>query len=147
MPYWIISCFKLSIKINNSRTPQSEGWEINNQGSFLLTCFNFNPSVEKKLHPSVQVHVEINRSLTHWGRVTHMRQQTDHNWFRQWFVAWPAPNHYLNQCWNIVNWTLSNKILWILNRNSYIFIHKNAVENVFCEMVVFLSRPQCVFRK
>ena len=72
MPYWIISCFKLSIKINNSRTPQSDGWEINNQGSFLLTCFNFNPSVEKKLHPPVQVHIEINRFLTHWGRVTHI---------------------------------------------------------------------------
>ena len=22
------------------------------------------------------------------------------------FVAWSAPSHYLNQCWNIVNWTM-----------------------------------------
>ena len=25
-------------------------------------------------------------------------------------VAWTAPSHYLNQCWNIVNWTLRNKL-------------------------------------
>ena len=23
----------------------------------------------------------------------------------QWLVAWLAPSHYLNQCWDIVNWT------------------------------------------
>ena len=28
-----------------------------------------------------------------------------------------APSHYLNQCWNIVDWTLSNKLKWNLNRN------------------------------
>ena len=33
----------------------------------------------------------------------YMHQQTNHYWFRQWLVAWPAPSHYLNQCWNIVN--------------------------------------------
>ena len=27
-----------------------------------------------------------------------------HPWFRKWLVAWLAPSHYLNQCWNIVNW-------------------------------------------
>ena len=25
-----------------------------------------------------------------------------------------APSHYLNQCWNIVNWTLGNKLQWNL---------------------------------
>ena len=25
------------------------------------------------------------------------------HWFRLWLVAWPAPSHNLNQCWNIVN--------------------------------------------
>ena len=43
--------------------------------------------------------------------------------------AWPAPSHYLNQWWNIVNWTLGNKLQWNFNRNSSIFI-----ENVVCEM-------------
>ena len=39
-------------------------------------------------------------------------------------VAWWAPSHYLNQCWNIVNWTLRNKLQWNLNRNSYISFKK-----------------------
>ena len=28
----------------------------------------------------------------------------DNNWFGQWLVACTAPTHYLNQCWNFVNW-------------------------------------------
>ena len=28
---------------------------------------------------------------------------------------------YQNQCWNIVNWTLGNKLQWNLNWNTYIF--------------------------
>ena len=28
-------------------------------------------------------------------------------------VTWPVPSHYLNQCWNILNWTLRNKLQWI----------------------------------
>ena len=30
------------------------------------------------------------------------------HWFRYWLVAYSVPNHYLNQCWAIVNWTLRN---------------------------------------
>ena len=52
--------------------------------------------------------------------------------------------HYLNQCWNIVNSTSRNKILWNLNRNSYVFIQDNAFENIVCKMVAISSRPQCV---
>ena len=37
-----------------------------------------------------------------------------------------------------------NKLQWNINRNSYIFIHENALENVVCEMASILSRPQCV---
>ena len=29
-------------------------------------------------------------------------------------------SHYLNQCWNIVNWTLRNKLKWDFNWNSNI---------------------------
>ena len=71
------------------------------------------------------------------------------------------PSHHLNQCWNIVNWNLRNKIQWNLKWNSYISIQENAFENVtckmaaflfglnvltychFCKMVAFLFRPQC----
>ena len=44
------------------------------------------------------------------------------------------PSHYLNHCWNIVNWTLGNKLQWNFNRNSNIFIKENTFENVVCEM-------------
>ena len=43
------------------------------------------------------------------------------------------PSHYLNQRWNIVNWTLGNNLKWNFNRNSNIYIQENAFENV-CEM-------------
>ena len=36
-----------------------------------------------------------------------------------------------------------SKLQWNLNQNSYIFIHENAFENVVCEMVAVLFRPQC----
>ena len=54
--------------------------------------------------------------------------------------------NYLNQCWNIVNWTLRNKLQWNLNQNSYIFIQENVFENVVWKMSAILSRPQCVKR-
>ena len=59
-------------------------------------------------------------------------------------IAWPAPSHYLNQCWNIVNLTLRNKLQWNLNRNSNICIQENLFESVDCETASILSRPQCV---
>ena len=48
-----------------------------------------------------------------------------------------APSHYLNQCLNIVNRILGNKLQWNLNRNSYIFIQGIAFENAVCEMASF----------
>ena len=54
------------------------------------------------------------------------------------------PSHYLNQCWNIVTRTPGNNLQWNLNRNLYIFIQKNAFENVVWKMAAILSRPQWV---
>ena len=73
-----------------------------------------------------------------------MRRYTNHHWFRQWLVAWTAPSHYLNQCWNIVNWTLTIKLQWNFNRNLNIFIQENALEHVVYEMASIFSQPQCV---
>ena len=73
----------------------------------------------------------------------YMRRQSNDHWFRKWLVAWSTPSHYLNQCWNIVNWTLGNKLQWNFNRNSNIFIEENTLENVVCEMLFISSRPQC----
>ena len=36
----------------------------------------------------------------------YMRHQTRPSWVQIMVVAWSAPSHYLNQWWNIVNWTL-----------------------------------------
>ena len=74
----------------------------------------------------------------------YMRRGSSHHWFRFRLVSWSAPSHYLNQCWNIVNWTLGNKLQWNLNRNTNIFIQENAFESVVCQMAAILSRPQCV---
>ena len=48
--------------------------------------------------------------------------------------------HYLNQCWNIVNWTLGNKLRWNLDRNSYIFIKKK----VFWKCHLQKWQPACL---
>ena len=34
------------------------------------------------------------------------------------------PSHYLNQCWNIVNWNIGNKLQWNCNPNQYISIQE-----------------------
>ena len=100
---------------------------------------NLNLDTTIFLHePTFQyVTCKVTTILTRPRRVNHHR-------FRKWIVAWTAPSHYLNQCWNIVNWTLRNKLQWNFTRNSYIFIQENALENVVCEMASILSRPQYV---
>ena len=83
--------------------------------------------------------------LTHWGRVTHICVGkltiigSDYGLSPE-----TALSHYLNQCWNIVNWILGNKLHRNFNRNSNISIHENALEDVVCELASILSQPQCV---
>ena len=74
----------------------------------------------------------------------YMHWQTNHHWFRLWLVAWSASSHYLNQCWNVVNWTLRNNLQWNFNRNSNIFFQENAFQNVIWKIAAIMSRPQCV---
>ena len=59
-------------------------------------------------------------------------------------MVWSAPSHYLNQCWDIVNWTLRKNFQWNFNRHSCIFIQEIALKNVVCELASILLRPQCV---
>ena len=54
------------------------------------------------------------------------------------------PSHYLNQCWNVVNWTFRDKLQWNCNWNSNIFIEENVFENVIWKMASILSWPQFV---
>ena len=56
-------------------------------------------------------------------------------------VELDRPNHYLNQCWLIINWTLRNKVgNGNSNQNTKTFVHENAFESVVCEMASILSR-------
>ena len=59
-------------------------------------------------------------------------------------MAWTAQSHYLNQCWNMLDWTLRNKLQWNPNRNPYISIKENAYENVVWKMAAILPQPQWV---
>ena len=102
----------------------SQNWSI--QHLCCRTCAIRNPLTPRPLVP----HICVSQSGQHW--------------FRWWLVAWTAPSHYLNQCWNIVNCTLRNKLQWNLNLNSNIFIQEIAFESVVWEMAAILSRPQCV---
>ena len=81
--------------------------------------------------------------LTHCGRVKHIcvKKYIIIGSDRWWLVAWSAPNHYLNQCWLIVNWTLGNIPQWNLDRNSYFFIQANTAENVVGQMTAMLYLP------
>ena len=65
---------------------------------------------------SLPTHIYASLGL---NELTH--QWINHHWFRQWLVAWPAPSHYLNQCWDIVNWTLGNKLQW--NQSKFKHFH------------------------
>ena len=71
----------------------------------------------------------IHVPLTHWVRVTHIcvSKLTIIRWITCLSPAWSASSHYLNQ-WNIVNWTLRNKLQWNLYLNSYILFKKMQLE-------------------
>ena len=78
--------------------------------------------------------IRFQRSLLiHWGRVRHIC-----------VGKLTTIGYYLNQWWNIVNWTLGNKFQWNVTRNLNIFMEENTFENVVCEMLSISSRLQCV---
>ena len=42
--------------------------------------------------------------ITHRGWMSHVIvRKLSHHWFRWWLVAYSAPNHYMNQCFHIVD--------------------------------------------
>ena len=87
----------------------------------------------------------LHSSLTHWGRVTHIRISnvtiigSDNGL---------SPGRCQAIIWtkyeNIVYWTFRNKLQWNLNWDSYIFIQYDAFEYGIWKMVAILSQPQCV---
>ena len=75
---------------------------------------------------------------------TYMHHQASHHCFRKWLVTLPAPYHYLNQCWNIVNWTIRMKLHHKCYQTLYIFIQENVSKYIIWTMATLLSQPQCV---
>ena len=51
----------------------------------------------------------------------------------------PAPSHYLNQWWHIINCTVGNKLQWNLNQNRIIFIQRCKYENTVCDKTAISS--------
>ena len=104
----------------------------------LLWQLSWYPTITVKL---LQLTWRSDIGLTHLPLVLHMCVcESGQHWFRQWLVPWSAPSHYLNQRWNIGNWTRGNKLQWNFNQNTEIFIHKNASEYIVCEMAVILFK-------
>ena len=78
--------------------------------------------------------------FTHWGQVTHICVSKSTS------IGSDNGLSTLSEpiCWNIVNWTLRNKLQWNINQNSYIFIKEKAFGDAVRKLVAILSRPQCV---
>ena len=54
-----------------------------------------------------------------------------------------ATSNYLNQCYNIINWSLMDTLHSNRERNSHILIQENSVQNVVWKLVAILFRYQC----
>ena len=70
---------------------------------------------------------EVTPSLIGWAQAMFIGWLGHHcHWFREWFVACSAPNHSLNQCRLIANWTFRNK--YELYWNTMNVIQENAFQ-------------------
>ena len=84
--------------------------------------------------------------LTHWGWVTHIciSKLTIIGSDNGLSPGRRQAITLLNQCWNVHNWTLRNKLQWNINQNQDIFIQENMFENVVCKTLAILCWSHCV---
>ena len=166
---WIICCLTLIYDIHICKLNSSDilsGTIFTLSGihmwscHFYLTCGNvrrWHYCPNQKISTSHKILAAIANNciwlnncigLTHWVWMRHICvSKLYQHWFRYWLVAWLAPSHYLNKCWDIiVNWAFGNKFQWNSNQNqnTTVFISEHAFENVVWNMAAILSRPQCV---
>ena len=87
---------------------------------FASECSSSVQSKPFRREPSI-LPPQVRSSKKYWDRVTHIC-------VNELTILGPdnSLSHYLNHCWNIVNWT-RNKNQWNLNRNSYIFIQEKCI--------------------
>ena len=53
-----------------------------------------------------------------------------------------APNHYLNEFWSFVVWTLRKNPWWNFDQNTKISVQDDVFENVACKIAAILSPPK-----
>ena len=74
----------------------------------------------------------------------HLRQWTGSTLVQIMACRLSAPSHYLDQCWNIFNWTLRNKLKWNLNQNTKLSIHEiTFVSPAPPALVIFCYKCTC----
>ena len=80
-----------------------------------------------------------------------LKRKPTASWFRNFsavhahgLILTTAPSHYLNQCWNIVNWIPRSKFQWKLPWNSYIFIQEKSYWKFRLQKGGISSRPHCL---
>ena len=96
---------------------------------FQCTIFVFMlPYIWRCLLPKMPL-IDHKRSLTfslnssrpsdiymhHWSRPSLIHTETIYIYI---YIACSVPNHCLNQCWIIVNWTIRNTLKWNLNQTT-----------------------------
>ena len=114
------SMLRLKLVHVNEKSPRFLSKSKNILGTWILSVartFCYVPVYKSHLGLAFLCLVAILGWLTNWGRVTYACVSklaiigSDY---------WSAPSNYLNQCWNIVNWTLRNKLKWNFSQNSYL---------------------------
>ena len=79
-------------------------------------------------------------SLTYLPLAPHICvSERGHHWFGQWLVTCTASSHYLNHCWNIINWPIRNKLQWNL-----IGFHTFPFKKMHLKMASAKWRPFCL---
>ena len=133
---WLLMAQHLMVLSHQQAQCRWLKWDILFESSSNITDFKWyfcdQKSALKKTDKILCATVTL-LELTHLPLVLHICiGELGQHWFRWWLVVYWVPSHYLNQCYDIVNWTIRNKLQWKLNQNSSIFIQENAFQNV-CE--------------
>ena len=90
--------------------------------------FSEGNKLQRRVNQSILVKIVFNTLTSRYVYVYICVTKLTHHSFRQWFFACSAPNHYLEQCRIIVDWTIRNKFHSHLNQNTMISIRKDVFE-------------------
>ena len=112
---------------------------LNDMGETATSC-NIKTTTYMCRNAEIHCMYPLVFALAHLSLVPHICiNEAGPNWLRQWLVTCWAPSHHLNQCWDIVNWTLRKKLQWNFNQNTKLLIHENASKSIVCEKVAIWS--------